>query len=187
MSSCDDSILAVNCAQGDVSSQEELYKRYCGRILSLCLRYSRDLPEAEDFMHDTFVRIFHKIGKFKWSGQGSLYSWMSRVAINLCFDSFKKRRRLAEQLSESMEDFDIPEGDAQSALPDIPPDKIKEMVERLPEAYGTVFKLHVVDGLPHKEIGEILGIKESSSSSNFARARAILMKQINEFVKQAEI
>lgn len=177
----------MKCAHGDASSQEELYRRYSGRILSLCLRYSRDLPEAEDLMHDAFVKVFRKIDRFKWSGPGSLYSWMSRVAINLCFDSSKKRRRLAEQLSDRLEDFDVPDSDGPGGLPDIPSEKLKEMVDGLPEAYGTVFKLYAVDGLSHKEIGEILGIKESSSSSNFARAKAILLKTIKDFEKKAEI
>lgn len=185
-SSCDDSLLAKRCAGGDRSSQEVLYKRYCGRILSLCLRYSRDLPEAEDLMHDAFVKIFHKIGKFQYTGPGSLYAWMSRIAINLCFDSSKKRKKLAETLTDSLTGFDIADETDTGDLPDIPPDKLREMVEGLPEAYGTVFKLYVVDGLSHKEIGEILGIKESTSSSNFARARALLMKKIKEFEKQAE-
>lgn len=138
-------------------------------------------------MHDSFVRIFHRIDRFRWSGPGSLYSWMSRVAINLCFDSSKKRKRLAEQLSERMEDLDIPDSDEPDVLPDIPPETLKAMVEGLPDAYGTVFKLHAVDGLSHQEIGKILGIKESSSSSNFARARAILIKTIKDFIKQSEI
>ena len=185
-SSCGDSLLAKRCARGDRSSQELLYRRYSGRILSLCLRYSRDLPEAEDLMHDAFVKVFHRIGKFQYTGPGSLYAWMSRVAINLCFDSSKKRKKLAETLTDRMTGFDIADEADTGDLPDIPPDKLREMVEGLPEAYGTVFKLYVVDGLSHKEIGEILGIKESTSSSNFARARALLMRKIKEFVKQAE-
>lgn len=185
-SSCDDSFLAQRCARGDRSSQELLYRRYSGRILSLCLRYSRDLPEAEDLMHDAFVKVFHRIGKFQYTGPGSLYAWMSRVAINLCFDSSKKRKKLAETLTDRMTGFDIADEADTGDLPDIPPDKLREMVEGLPEAYGTVFKLYVVDGLSHKEIGDLLGIKESTSSSYFARARALLMKKIKEFVKQAE-
>lgn len=185
-SSCDERLLAIKCARGDHSSQEELYRRYCGRILALCLRYSRDLPEAEDLMQDAFVKIFHKIGKYTYTGPGSLYAWMSRVAINLCFDSSKKRKKLAETLTEDISGFDVTDENDTGNLPDIPPDKLREMVEMLPEAYGTVFKLYVVDGLSHKEIGETLGIKESTSSSNLARAKAILIKRINEFVKQAE-
>lgn len=85
-----------------------------------------------------------------------------------------------------MTGFDIADETDTSDLPDIPPNKLREMVEGLPEAYGTVFKLYVVDGLSHKEIGDMLGIKESTSSSNFARARALLMRKIKEFVKQDE-
>ena len=185
-SSCDDSALAAQCAKGDRASQEELYIRYSTRILSLCRRYSRDGTEAEDLMQEAFIKIFHKIGKFVWTGEGSLYRWMARVTINLCFDSIKKKKRIAEQLSASMEEMDIADDDSPSPVPDIPPETLRALVEGLPEAYGTVFKLHCVDGLSHKEIGMLLGIKEKSSSSNCARAKAILIKKINEYIDRTE-
>lgn len=187
ISSCDDSTLAAQCARGDKASQEELYKRYSGRILSLCRRYSRDCPEAEDYMQEAFIKVFRKIGKFVWTGPGSLYSWMSRITINTCFDSIKKRKRLAEQLSGTLDGLEIIDEDDPPSVPDIPPEKLREIVESLPDAYGTVFKLHCVDGLTHKEIGELLGIKEKSSSSNCARAKAILICKINEYSNQSEV
>lgn len=185
-SSCDDSALAAQCAKGDGASQEELYMRYSTRILSLCRRYSRDCSEAEDLMQEAFIKIFHKIGKFVWTGEGSLYRWMARVTINLCFDSIKKKKRIAEQFSASMEEMDIADDESPSPVPDIPPGTLRALVEGLPEAYGTVFKLHCVDGLTHKEIGMLLGIKEKSSSSNCARAKAILIKKINEYIDRTE-
>lgn len=186
MSSCDDRTLAALCADGDKASQEELYRRYGGRILSLCRRYSRDYPEAEDLMQDAFIKILRRMDKFSWTGPGSLYSWMSRVAINLCFDSINKRKRIAELLSDSMSDFDVIDDDVSSSIPDIPNDVLIGMVENLPEAYGAVFKLHCIDGLTHKEIGALLGIKEKSSSSNFVRARMILIRKINEYFNRLE-
>lgn len=188
ISSCDESTLAAQCARGDKASQEELYRRYSGRILSLCRRYSRDCPEAEDYMQEAFIKVFRKIGRFVWTGPGSLYSWMSRVTINTCFDSIKKRKRLVEQLSGTLDGLEVIDEDNSSPpVPDIPPEKLREIVESLPEAYGAVFKLHCVDGLSHKEIGGLLGIKEKSSSSNCARAKAILIRKINEYSNQSEV
>jgi RNA polymerase sigma-70 factor (ECF subfamily) len=63
----------------------------------------------------------------------------------------------------------------------IPAERLQEMVEELPEGYRTVFKLHCLEGLSHKEIASLLGIKENSASSNLARARAILSNKIKAY------
>ena len=73
--------LATRCAHGDNEARRELYEQYSSRILSVCRRYASGPAEAEDLMQDAFVKIFRVIGRFRWNGPGSLYSWMSRVAL----------------------------------------------------------------------------------------------------------
>ena len=90
--------LALRCARMDKSAQRELYLQYRSRIHALCRRYAEDPADAEDMMQDAFIKIFKVIKNFKWTRPGSLYSWMSRVSINLAFDTARRRRRLAEQL-----------------------------------------------------------------------------------------
>ena len=68
----DDKTLAIRCRDGDNAAREELYRRYSPRLLSLCLRYCQDRPQAEDTMHDAFVRILESIGKYRYTGEGSL-------------------------------------------------------------------------------------------------------------------
>lgn len=174
--------LARGCARGDPRAREELYTTYSPRLLALCMRYTQDRSAAEDLMHDAFIKIFRVIRKFKWERQGSLYSWMSRVTLNLCFDSMKKRKRLAALLTEAEGLERIPDEppDYDRAV-SIPADRLRAMVEELPEGYRTVFKLYCIDGLSHKEIASLLGIKENSASSNLARARVILSKRIKEY------
>jgi DNA-directed RNA polymerase specialized sigma subunit, sigma24 homolog len=87
--------LAILCARGDNAARRELYIRYGSRILALCRRYVSDPADAEDLKQDAFVKIFRVIGRFRWTRPGSLYAWMSRVTINMAFDSYGKRRRLA--------------------------------------------------------------------------------------------
>ena len=96
----DEQELARRCAQGDNAARRELYETYGSRLLALCRRYARDAAEAEDLMQDAFVKIFRVIGRFRWTRPGSLYSWMARVALNLAFDSARKRRRLGRELVE---------------------------------------------------------------------------------------
>ena len=177
-----ESELASACSRGDSRAREELYVRYSPRLLALCQRYAPDRSTAEDLMQDSFIKIFRVIRRFRWEKPGSLYSWMARVTLNLCFDSMKKRKRLAAQLTgmEMLEQFpDGPPDYAEAAA--IPAERLRAMVEELPEGYRTVFKLHCIDGLSHKEIGSLLGIRENSSSSNLARARMILAEKIKGY------
>jgi len=177
-----ESELARECIRGNPKAREELYTRYSPRILALCMRYAPDRGTAEDMMHDAFIKIFRVIRKFRWEREGSLYSWMSRVTLNLCFDSMKKRRRIAALLAdaEGLERISEEPPDYEEASA-VPAERLRAMVEELPEGYRTVFKLYCVEGLSHKEIATLLGIKENSASSNLARARAILSRKVKEY------
>lgn len=176
--------LAESCARGDRRACEELYRKYSPRLLSLCLRYLPDRPSAEDSMHDAFVKILEVIRKFKYNGEGSLYSWMARVTVNHCFDSNKKRRRIRQSFIEEGKLPELIAEDSPSDSREIPPDLLRQMVESLPIGYRTVFKLYTIDGLSHDEISKLLGIKAKSSSSNLARARMILSAKIKAYYEE---
>ena len=165
--------LATRCAHGDNEARKELYEQYSSRILSLCRRYA-----------SAFVKIFRVIGRFRWNGPGSLYSWMSRVALNLAFDSAKRRRRLTRKLLDVEEVGDvIPEEPGYEEAASIPPEVLMAMIEALPEGYRTVFRLYCIDGLSHRDIARLLGIKEKSSSANLSRARSMLIAEIRQYQK----
>ena len=179
--------LALRCARGDNAARRELYVQYGSRILALCRRYVSDPADAEDLKQDAFVKIFRVIGHFHWTRPGSLYAWMSRVTINMAFDSYGKRRRLARQLVdvETMENV-IPDESTYEEAASVPPEMLSAMIEALPEGYRTVFKLYCIDGLSHKDIAALLGIKEKSSSASLSRARALLSDAIREYWRNQE-
>ncbi len=179
--------LALRCARGDNAARRELYMQYGSRILALCRRYVSDPADAEDLKQDAFVKIYRVIGRFRWTRPGSLYAWMSRVTINMAFDSYGKRRRLARQLVdvEEMENA-IPDESNYEEAASVPPEVLAAMIEALPEGYRTVFKLYCIDGLSHKDIAALLGIKEKSSSASLSRARALLSDAIREYWRNEE-
>lgn len=179
----DEQDLARRCARGDNVARRELYETYGSRLLALCRRYARDAAEAEDLMQDVFVKIFRVIGRFRWTRPGSLYSWMARVALNLAFDSAKKRKRLAQELV-AVEDLstDLPEEPDYEETLSVPAEVLQEMIAALPEGYRTVFRLYCIDELSHKEIAALLGLKEKSSSASLARARASLARSIRQYL-----
>ncbi|MBR3030337.1 MAG: RNA polymerase sigma factor [Bacteroidales bacterium] len=177
--------LASRCARGDDAARKELYMTYSPRLLSLCRRYADNDAEAEDMMQDAFIKIFSVIGRFVWTRPGSLYSWMARVALNQAFDSARKRRRLAREMMdiEVLPDVqsDEPDYDETAAVPF---DELQKMIAALPEGCQTIFKLYCIDGLSHKEIASLLDIKEKSSSSGLARARASLARAIRKYLNE---
>ena len=181
----DEQDLARRCAHGDNVARRELYETYGSSLLALCRRYARDVAEAEDLMQDVFVKIFRVIGRFRWTRPGSLYSWMARVALNLAFDSAKKRRRLArelvnvEALAETVED-----DPGYEETMSVPAEVLQAMIAALPEGYRTVFTLYCIEELSHKEIAALLGIKEKSCSANLARARAALATAIRAYLNE---
>ena len=83
--------LAALCSRSDRSAFKELYTRYATRVLALCFRYVADREEAEDLMHDTMVKVFGAIRRFNYQGEGSLYAWIRRIAVNLSIDRIRKR------------------------------------------------------------------------------------------------
>ena len=179
--------LALRCARKDKEAQRELYEEYRSLILALCRRYAENPADAEDMMQDAFIKIFKVIGNFNWTRPGSLYSWMSRVSINLAFDTAKRRRRLARQLVDvkNLED-EIPEDSSYEETASIPFEVLNEMIESLPEGYRTVFRLYCIDGLSHREIADLLGIKEKSSSASLSRARAMLAEAVRQYWRRVD-
>ena len=183
----DEQELARRCAQGDNAARRELYETYGSRLLALCRRYARDAAEAEDLMQDAFVKIFRVIGRFRWTRPGSLYSWMARVALNLAFDSARKRRRLARELVEvDTLAGEIPEEPDYEETLSVPAEVLQQMIAALPEGYRTVFTLYCIEELSHQEIAALLGIKEKSSSASLARARASLARSIRQYLDGEE-
>lgn len=179
--------LAIRCAQGDNEARRELYERYGARIHALCRRYVTNPGDAEDLKQDAFVKIFRVIDHFSWTRPGSLYSWMSRVTINLVFDSREKRQRLTKQLVgiEELEE-DVRDDSINEEVASVPPEVLTRMIDALPEGYRTIFKLYCIDGLSHRDIATLLGIKEKSSSASLSRARSLLTEAIRQYWKQQD-
>ncbi len=167
---------------GDREAQKELYDRFAGHLMSLCQRYMGDRTEAEDLLHDSFLRIFKAVRGFEWRGEGSLRGWMDRVAVNLCIEHL--RRRTAKGVREVLLVGEPADEPTLELLDCFSSTELLEEVCRLPEGYRTIFNLYYVEGLSHREIADLLGIKERSSSSQLARARASLAQRLMDKKEQ---
>ena len=176
--------LALQCAKGDRSAMRELYNRYAARLGALCSRYATGAAEGVDLMHDTIAKAFQNMGRFQYKGEGSLFSWLSRMAVNLCIDRLRKEGRLGIPASEEVlgEIEDPPTEEVKS----IPLSDLQAMIASLPDTKRVIFNMFCVDGFSHREIAEKLGIAERTSSSLLARAKKSLSRMIHEYMEKQD-
>ena len=157
----------------------ELYNRYAARLSALCSRYAGGAAEGMDLMHDTMAKAFAKMGQYRYRGEGSLYAWLSRMAVNLAIDRLRKEGRLGVPVSgEEVPDVEDPPAEEVRSVP-LP--VLQAMIASLPGSRRLIFNMFCVDGFSHREIAEKLGITEKTSSSALAKARKMLARMINEY------
>ena len=167
--------LAAYCCDRDRLAENELYRRYAARVLSLCRRYINDDEEARDLMQETIVRAVGKIGTFTYRGTGSLASWLERIAVNMSVDHIRRKKRMPVIEWDFWMHDDIPEPTGE---------KLLEWIDRLPDLQRSVFNLYCIDDYTHREIGEMLGITEKGSASILSKARKKLKEDIRRYQKE---
>lgn len=177
--------LALKCAEADPKARKELYDVYGSQLFAVCLRYIGDRDTAQDIFHDGIIKIYQSVGQFKFFGEGSLRAWLSKVMVNEALGYLRKKNMQLQQetLVEDLPDNQLSDdGD----VDDIPNKELMRMISELPDGYRAVFNLFVFEDKSHKEIASMLGISEHTSSSQFYRAKTLLMKKIKEYRKRYE-
>lgn len=154
----------------------ELYRAYSGRLYGVCLHYVHDHDLANDLLHDSFIVIFSSLDQLRDSTK--LEPWMRSIVRNIALKHIRRTQMMPESSIENIPEPAFEE--TSSHVSEIPLDDLLKVIDELPEQYGKVFRLSILDGLSHKEIGEIMGIAPHSSSSNLARAKQMLRKIISQ-------
>lgn len=160
------------CIEGNRSSQYLLYERFASKMLGVCMRYARDKAEAEDMLQEGFVKVFMSIKNFR--NEGNFEGWVRRIMIYTAINVFKHRSR---KFKESL-DSDGAEGVFDDhIISNISAKEIVALVQQMPEGYRMIFNLYAIEGYTHREIGEMMGIAEGTSKSQYSRARQY-MKEV---------
>jgi len=166
--------IVIGCKKRDRRAMEELYRLMAPRMYGVCLHYAGNDDDAGDILHDGFIRVYEKIYQFE--GKGSFEGWIRRIMINTAIGML--RRKVFQQgLDEKPVAFEK-EVWKEDILDNIAADDLLLVIRELSPAYRAVFNLYAIEGYSHKEIGEMLGISESTSKSNLSRARQILQNKI---------
>lgn len=169
--------LIKKCASGNALAQKTFYEKFAGKMMGVCLRYARDYEEAQDVMQDAFIKIFGKLPEYQ--KKGSLEGWVRRIVVNTALDSYRKNKKHQQNVDVDTVDYML---DSNSyIIEEMNANDLLAVIKTLPEGYQMVFNLFAIEGYSHKEIAERLGITESTSKSQFSRAkkslREILMKK----------
>jgi len=166
------------CRQGDRSAQEAVYNLLAGKMFAVCLRYCSNYEDARDLLHDGFVTIFTKIGKF--NNVGSFEGWVRRIFINQAIEWYRNKSKVSMvNCDDENERFlTDSENEDEVGVYGLTEEDLLAMVDELPHQYKIVFNLYAIEGLSHREISNKLGISEGTSRSNLLRARGIMQKQV---------
>ena len=158
--------LVEKCKRGDTSAQCQLYRAYSRAMYNICLRMLNNEMDAEDILQNSFVDVFQNISSFNY--QATPGAWIKRIVINNCINFLKKKRLYFSEISDLTNPID-----KEDKVIDISMDveKILSAMESLSTGYRTIFSLYAIEGYDHAEIAQVLEISESTSKSQYHRAK----------------
>lgn len=174
----DEDKLIDGCIAGKREMQRLFYDLYAKKMMAVCLRYAPTTFEAEDIMQEAFVKVFNNIQHFK--RDCPLEFWVRRIVVNTAL----KHLRGKQLLTVSHEAEEVSNLSGEVNLSGYTMEELLAMIQSLAPRYRMVFNLYAIEGYNHKEIGEMLGISEGTSKSQYSRARAILQQML---LRQEEI
>lgn len=168
--------LVEACKKKNRQAQKHLYERFAGQMMAVCMRYGGNRDTAEDMLQEGFITVFEKL--WQYTGEGALGGWIRRVMVTTCLEYLRKNKK--HQFTEDIEQQEGTSDLSAGVLSDMGFEELLKMISELPPGYRTVFNLFAVEGYSHKEIAELLGITESTSKTQFFKAKAQLRQQIEK-------
>ena len=163
-------LMLAGCLKNNAASQEALYHRFSPRMLGVCYRFAKNREDAEDMLQEGFIKVFTQMHQYR--NEGALEGWIRRIIVHTCINNLKKNKKFSDSL-------DIIHANSvhvnEEMIPSIMQAKqVVECIRMLPLGYRTVLNLYAIEGFPHKEIAGMLDIEESTSRSQYTRAKAML-------------
>src|SRR5215213_2415611 len=158
------------CLHNESGAQRELYQKYSSKMLSVCYRFAHNREDAEDMLQEGFIKVFSQIHTFQ--SKGAFEGWIRRIIVHTCINHLKKNKKFNESV-------DIIHATGvhvrEESIPSIVQAKqIVECIRLLPLGYRTVLNLYAIEGYSHKEISEMPDVEESTSRSQYTRAKQML-------------
>jgi RNA polymerase sigma-70 factor (ECF subfamily) len=168
--------LIDRCRAGDQNAHFKLYKLYSRAMYNVGYRITGNEADAEDVLQEAFISAFRNLDSYR--ADASFGSWIKKIVINKAINLLKKRK-----MEMMPDEFDVPaEEPDQEYMSGLSVDRVRGVIQQLPDGYRSVLSLYLLEGYDHQEIGEIMGITESTSKSQLNRAKnklkELLLKKI---------
>jgi len=174
--------LIEQCKKGEETAFRDIYRLYNKAMFNLCLRITGNVAEAEDVLQEAFISAFRKIDSFE--NRYSFGAWLRRIVINSAVNHMNKQKIDWIDINDDKLQIADPEVVDIKAI-DFKIENIKIAINKLPDGYRTVLTLYLLEGYDHKEIAEVLGISESTSKTQYIRAKKKLRTLLGEEVYHA--
>ncbi|GAB4449921.1 MAG: RNA polymerase sigma factor [Bacteroidales bacterium] len=162
------------CKKQNRKAQKMLYDRFSSKFLGVCMRYAKDKPEAEDILQEGFLKIFERIEQYNFSG--AFEGWMRRIIVNTAISNYRKN--LKHYNHSNIDDVYEFEQEINTSEVEFSMEEMLYVIQSLSPGYRMVFNLFAIEGYPHKEIAEMLGIDIATSKSQYSRARKIVQYRL---------
>lgn len=163
--------------KGDEISQSKLYGLYSKSMYNICLRLTSNEDDAKDVLQEAFISAFQNLGTYK--GEASFGAWLKRIVVNKAINHIKRKRVEFTELITDRYEIREEQPDLTKEQ-ELTVEKIKNAIVKLPDGYRLVFSLYLLEGYDHQEIAGILNISESTSKSQFNRAK----KKLRELIEK---
>lgn len=164
---------------GDPGAERALYEAHVDRVFRLVYRMAGDLDRAQDWVQETFIRGFERLGDFR--GESALSTWLCSIAISVSLNGLRKLRRFRER-EVGLDQVAAAGAFPREAEPDLKT-RLAQAIDDLPDGYRTVFLMHDVEGFTHEEIGRALQVQPGTSKAQLSRARARLREALADFAE----
>ena len=165
--------LIEECRMGDSRAQFRLYNQYCKAMYNLAYRILNNREDAEDILQEAFVECFRNLDTFRF--ESTFGAWLKKITVNRCINHIKKKK-IDLTLCETLPPIAAEEDEEQ--IYDTA--RIFKSIELLPDGYRIILTLYLLEGYDHTEISQILGISESTSKSQYSRAREKLRNMLSK-------
>lgn len=179
----DSNTLIHQCLKNNRIAQKQLYEQYANAMLGVCYRYTKSLADAEDVLQEGFIKVFHNLQHYR--RQGALEAWIRRIMVNTAIDYLQRHSRYRNELNLDQIMLHPVSNEQPELLIDTK--DLVEIIRELPAGYQAVFNLVAIEGYNHIEAGNLLGISEQTSRSQYSRARATLIKKLQSVTEQQNL